>query len=201
EQFRELLVELDQPFTTMTLLCVCLGLRISEALALRWIDVDWLGSKLSVRRGIVQQHVDDCKTDGSAKTLVLASDLLDALKAWKQSTQFSAPEDWVFASPYSIGRLPYSYTGVRQQLQRAAQAATIGHLSTHAFRHSYRSWLDAVGTSLAVQQKMMRHTDIRTTMNVYGDVVTDEMSTASMKVAELALRGSTNSTQAARGSS
>jgi integrase len=42
-----------------------------------------------------------------------------------------------------------------------------------------------VGTPIAVQQKMMRHTDIRTTMNVYGDVVTDEMSTASTKVAEL----------------
>jgi len=29
----------------MFLLCVCLGLRISEALALRWADVDWLGSR------------------------------------------------------------------------------------------------------------------------------------------------------------
>jgi hypothetical protein len=37
-----------------------------------------------------------------------------------------------------------------------------------------------------VQQKMMRHTDIRTTMNIYGDVVTDEMTTASRKVAQLA---------------
>jgi len=81
--------------------------------------------------------------------------------------------------------LPYSYTGTRQELVRAATAAGIGHLSTHAFRHSYRSWLDAVGTPIAVQQKMMRHTDIRTTMNVYGDVVTDEMSTASTRVAEL----------------
>lgn len=47
----------------------------------------------------------------------------------------------------------------------------IGKVSTHAMRHSYRSWMDAVGTSLAVQQKLMRHSDIRTTMNIYGDVV------------------------------
>jgi site-specific recombinase XerD len=59
-------------------------------------------------------------------------------------------------------------------------------LGTHAFRHTYRSWLDAVGTTIAVQQKMMRHTDIRTTMNIYGDVVTDEMTTAGSKVARLA---------------
>jgi len=43
-----------------------------------------------------------------------------------------------------------------------------------------------------VQQKMMRHADIRTTMNIYGDVVTDEMEIAHSKVVTMAL----NSTQA-----
>jgi integrase len=54
-------------------------------------------------------------------------------------------------------------------------------------RHTYRSWLDAVGTKVTVQQKLMRHADIRTTMNVYGGVVTDEMEQAGSKVARLAL--------------
>jgi len=199
EQFRALLTQLHEPFATMALVCVCLGLRISEALALRFSDVDWLGSKLSVRRGIVQQHVDDCKTEGSAKTFVLATELLDRLKSWKQVSQFSGADDWVFASPVNIGRLPYSYTGTRRILGRASKSAGIGHISTHAFRHTYRSWLDAVGTPVAVQQKMMRHTDIRTTMNVYGDVVTDEMTTAGSKVAQLAFR--TNGAQTERESS
>ena len=64
----------------------------------------------------------------------------------------------------------------------------IGHIGSHSFRHTHRSWLDAVETPIAVQQKMMRHTDIRTTMNIYGDVVTDEMSTAGIKVAQLAFQ-------------
>jgi hypothetical protein len=51
----------------------------------------------------------------------------------------------------------------------------------------YRSWLDAVGTPVAVQQKLMRHADIRTT--VYGDVVMDEMAQAHRKVVGLALNG------------
>ena len=33
----------------------------------------------------------------------------------------------------------------------------------------------------AVQQKMMRRSDIGTTFNAYGDVVTDEMATAGGK--------------------
>ena len=196
EQFHALQKQLQEPFATLALVSVCLGLRISEALALRWADVDWLGSRLSVRRGIVNQIVGDVKTQGSAKTFNLAVELLERLKVWRQRSEFSGAEDWVFASPFQLGRLPYSYTGTRQELGRASQAAGIGHVSSHSFRHTYRSWLDAVKTPIAVQQKMMRHSDIGTTMNIYGDVVTDEMNTAGLRVAELAFQS--NGAQAER---
>jgi hypothetical protein len=35
----------------------------------------------------------------------------------------------------------------------------------------------------------MRHADIRTTMNIYGDIVTDDMARASEKITRLALSG------------
>jgi integrase len=111
------------------------------------------------------------------------------LKAWKQASHFSEVSDWVFASPVQHGELPWPYTGTRTEIARAATAAELGHISTHSFRHTYRSSLDAVKTPIAVQQKLMLHTDIRTTMNIYGDAVTDEMSTASLKVAQLAFHG------------
>jgi integrase len=152
--------------------------------------VDWLNGKLCVERGIVEHNVDDVKTDESRKSLVIAADVLEVLKRWKQTTQFSAPEDWIFASPAQIGRLPWSYDQVWRMYQKAASDAGIAHVSTHTMRHSYRAWLDAVGTPIAVQQKLMRHADIRTTMNIYGDIVTDEMTVASGKVAGLALNGS-----------
>jgi len=41
-------------------------------------------------------------------------------------------------------------------------------MGTHTFRHSYRMWIDSIGTAVGVQQKLMRHSDIRTTMNIYG---------------------------------
>jgi integrase len=151
-----------------------------------WIG--WNGT-LRVERGIVQQIVDDVKTDDSRRTLTIASDLIDVLKVWKQTTEFSAPGDWIFASPVQIGRLPYSYTGVKQELQRAAKASSIGHLRTHTFRHTYRTWLDSVGTPVGVQQRLTRHADIRTTMTIYGDAVTADMREASGKVAMLALNG------------
>ena len=45
--------------------------------------------------------------------------------------------------------------------------------------------MDSVGTPIAVQQKLMRHSDIRTTMNVYGDLVDNRMKEAHSKVAAL----------------
>ncbi len=71
--------------------------------------------------------------------------------------------------------------------QEAGTRSGIGKVGTHSLRHSYRSWLDAVGTPVAVQQKLMRHADIRTTFNIYADVVTNEMAQAHSKVVRLAL--------------
>jgi len=190
EEFRRFVQCLEEPIRTIALVCVCFGLRISEALALRWADVDWLSGKLRVERSIVRQRIDDVKTIYSGKRMSLVAEMLGVLKTWRQQTPFSAEMDWVFASPVRLGRLPVSYPWVWQTFQKAAERAGIGRLGTHSLRHSYRSWLDAVGTPIAVQQKLMRHSDIRTTLNIYGDVVTDEMSLANAKVARLALNGS-----------
>jgi integrase len=188
EEFHKFVQHLSEPFRMMALLCVCFGLRISEALALRWSDVDWLNGNLNVERGIVCQIVDDVKSEASRKQMSIDGSLLEVLKLWKQTTQFSENGDWLFASPTQLGRLPWSYDQVWRMYQNASAKAGIGGLGTHSLRHTYRSWLDAVGTGIAVQQKLMRHTDIRTTMR-YGDVVTDEMTIASGKVAGLALNG------------
>lgn len=193
-EFQKFVIQLREPFRTLALLCVCCGLRVSECLALRWSDVDWINGKLNVERGIVRQHVDDVKTETSQRRMTLDAGLLNILKAWKQTTQFSAQEDWVFASPAQIGRLPWSYPHILRLFDKAASDAGIEHVSTHTMRHTHRSWLAAVGTPLDVQQKLMRHASITTTME-YGDVVTDQMAVASGKIARLAFNGTGSGTE------
>lgn len=131
-QFHQFIAHLEEPFRTMALLCVSFGLRISEALALKWADVDWLNSRLRVERAIVNQKVDDVKTPESQQSLPAAAEILNVLKLWKQSTEFPAPEDWMFASPVQLGRLPWSYDQVWRMYQKAAVAAGLG---THSLRH------------------------------------------------------------------
>jgi integrase len=136
EEFQRLHAELKQPFNIIALLCVCFGLRISECLALKWGDLDCGKRTLQVERGIVEQNVDDVKTDDSRRTFNVAPELLDVLKAWNQASDFCEDGDWMFASPLKIGRLPYSYTGIWRELKRAAAASNVGDLGTHAFRHT-----------------------------------------------------------------
>jgi len=45
-----------------------------------WSDVDWERSTLQVERGIVEQNVDDVKTDDSRRTFTLAPELLSVLE-------------------------------------------------------------------------------------------------------------------------
>jgi integrase len=73
-----------------------------------------------------------------------------------------------------------------KELYRAGEFLAESVIRRHAQRLRRRAYRV---TPIAVQQKLMRHADIRTTMNTYGDVVTDEMSRAASKVAGLALNG------------
>lgn len=186
EEFRKFVVYLEEPFRTLAVLCVCLGLRISEALALKWSDVDWLGGRLQVDRAIICQNVGDVKTAESRKPMPLDPELLAILKVWHGSTQFTGIEDWLFASPLQLGRLPWSYDQIWRVYQKAATASGIGPIGTHSLRHTFRAWLAAVGTTAEVQRRLMRHSDPAMALK-YGDIVTDEMERAQTKVVALAL--------------
>jgi integrase len=170
----------------IALVSVCFGLRISECMALKWSDFDLLNSRLSIQRSTVRQQIGETKTEYSERPFAVSAEMLAVLRQWRQSTQFAADTDG-FASPAHIGRWPWSADSINDAYEKAAKGTGVGYVSTHLMRHTYRSWLDAVGTPIAVQQKLMRHADIRTTMNVYGDVVTDEMAQAHSKIVRLAI--------------
>lgn len=133
----------------------------------------------------MHQVVDAVKTPESERLMHIDEKVLGVPKAWKQQSGFSSVDDWMFASPAQIGRLPFSYSGVWQALRKAAARAGIDHLSPHTFRHPFRSWLDEVGAPLGVQKLMMRHTDIRTTMR-YGKSTLGEMRQVHGKIVGLA---------------
>ena len=74
--------------------------------------------------------------------------------------------------------------------ERRAAAGKYSSIGWHTFRHTYRSWLDDTGAPMGVQQKLMRHAQISTTMNVYGNALMDAKREANSKVVRRALRSS-----------
>jgi hypothetical protein len=58
---------------------------------------------LRVERAIVRQRVDDVKTVYSGRLMSIDSGMAELLKSWRQTTQSSDDNDWVFASPVKLG--------------------------------------------------------------------------------------------------
>jgi integrase len=65
-------------------------------------------------------------------------------------------------------------------------SADVGRLGWHSFRHTYSTLLNEYGTDM-VQQELLRHADIRTTMNIYTRAVPERLRKANRKVVRLLL--------------
>jgi len=63
----------------------------------------------------------------------------------------------------------------------------VGRLGWHAFRHTYSTLLNEHGTDVKVQQELLRHADIRTTMNIYTRAVPERLRKANSKLVRLLL--------------
>jgi hypothetical protein len=67
---------------------------------------------------------------------------------------------------------------------KGAEVGILG-LGWHTFRHTYRSLLDESGAPIGVQQKLMRHSNVSTTMNVYGRASLRAKQQANSKVVQM----------------
>ena len=71
----------------MVLVAQCLGLGISEVMALQWSDVDFANLTVRVQRGIVHGHVDVVKTEYSNDDFPLDVDLCAILQYWNSNVR------------------------------------------------------------------------------------------------------------------
>ena len=106
-ELKKLLAELENPARVLVFLTAATGLRISEALGLKWSDVDFLAAQILLSRAVVRQHEGHMKTEASLKPVPMDGALLDALRDWSRQAPYRQPSDWVFASPDMDGKQPY----------------------------------------------------------------------------------------------
>ena len=150
------------------------GLRIREALALTWADIDFVQDFLRVEQQLADddRRLVDVKTANARRELPLYPRLRRALVEHKLASLWDAVDDPVFAAGR---RQPKGYRNALRALTEAVKEAkiTVGkneRLSLHSLRHTYTSHL-IVGLELdaATTSKLAGHANPNVTMRVYAD--------------------------------
>ena len=186
EKFRDLVSRLKNPYKTMVIVAMCTGLRVSEVLALRWEHIDFDRSVMLVQQGAVNGRIGKVKTEASQDEVPLDPAFVEALLIWRGKAE--EKQGLVFPSPVTGGCYHAGIIG-RRILRPQGESIGIPRLGWHTFRHTYRSLLDETGAPVGVQQKLMRHSNVSTTMNIYGSSTLKAKQHANSKVVQMVMKG------------
>jgi integrase len=183
EKFRDLIAILGEPYRTMAIVAMCTGLRVSEVLALRWEHVDFKTGVMHVQQGVVNGRIGRVKTEASNDDVPLDPAFAAVLKARK------GDRSWGLVFPSHVTGGCY-YAGIiqRQILRPKGEELGFTGLGWHTFRHTYRTLLGDTGAPIGVQQKLMRHSNVATTMNVYGNSTLKAKQRANSKVVKMVMK-------------
>ena len=175
EQAFALLMQLPEPERTLTLLAAGTGLRISECLGLQWQDVDFENEKINLRRTWVGRRVGAPKSKASKCPVPMHRLLADFMRTWKIESPYNRDGNWVFPSTKLKGKKPRVGNMLVQDYIRPA-AVKIGILEKddprrfgfHNLRHSLASFLVRTQTDPKTVQALLRHANVKTTLQLYA---------------------------------
>jgi integrase len=143
------------------------GVRISEAIALRWGDLELDGERpaVSVRRAYVKGHFKPPKSRYGKRTVPLDFPLVRALRKAQGASERPGERALVFAN--QEGR-PLDYGNLhRRVLKPAAEEAGVPWAAWHTLRHTCASRLFAQGRNAVQVQRWLGHHSPAFTLSVY----------------------------------
>ena len=177
-----------QPLVKLTLMY---GLRRSEILGLKWSAIDFKKETIDVDHTIVKytsvMAVDNTKTNESCTTLPLIDDARELLLEVKTKQEeyrklFGEDyheSDYVFTKPDGSLYRPDSLT---RSFQRVLENKGYEHIRFHDLRHATASILYENKWRPKEMQKWMRHSKIKTTLDIYTHLKNRDVKTASQSL-------------------
>ena len=184
EEIVALLSELREPWRTAVYVGVTTGLRVSELLALKWADVDFVTGEICLSRGIVRQRIGTMKTEASSKPLPLDGGLADVLTNWRGRCPYNQDADYIFGSPDKQGKQPYWPTAAMEDHVRPAamRAGIKKRIGWHVLRHTFGTLVKSQGADVATTQALLRHANASITMDRYVQAVTPAKREAQSRI-------------------
>lgn len=146
------------------------GLRIGEAAALQWDDIDFESGIISVTKTLYYKSMTEYKfvepkTSASVRTVVLDDDTIRELKEWKE-VQKKVLKDCNFVLSYN--GIPTSKHTLPRALEKLAGLAGVHRIKIHALRHSHVALLISMGVNPLIIKDRLGHEKIQTTLGTYG---------------------------------
>lgn len=150
------------------------GLRLNEALALRWIDIDMKQDKIYIRGAIVWQNnkpvIDTPKTENAIREIPLLPELKELLKPGR---------GYVF----SENGKPLEKKQFRSMWDKYCKE--LGwHITPHQFRHTYATTLYYAGIDLKTAQYIMGHAKPDMMLEVYTHLKEQQVSKVGKKISK-----------------
>ncbi len=195
-EIKALLDGLNLRERTLVLLAASTGLRQSELFGVKWGDIDFAQHTMNVMRSIVYGVVGPCKTESSQKSVPVHPTVLEVLDKWRKICRYNKSDDWVFASRRHRGRKPiWGQAILRKYIRPVAQSVGIQkRFEWHTFRHTYSTLLRSVGTEFKVMQELLRHSSLRSTLDIYTQAISPAKHAAQAAVLALVFPAETNAT-------
>ena len=150
------------------------GLRQSEALGLRWADVDFDAGLIHVRGQLShgREFVETGETAASRREVVLMPSLAKLMREHKAASRFSQEHDFVFAA--ATGRPPSHRNTSRRGFEVARDGAGLDGLDGrprfrwHDMRHCFASILIGQGRDARYVAAQLGHAKASITLDTYA---------------------------------
>lgn len=139
------------------------GLRVGEAIALQWSDVDSDAARITVRQSIdTRGRLSRPKTERGRRVIAVSPATLAVLDTLGTS------DGYVFVA--ADGN-PWSQNAIGYRWKRARKDAKLPRARLHDLRHAHASHLLADGWPLAVVSARLGHSNVATTLAIYTHVI------------------------------
>ena len=162
--------QLSEPHRTMVSLIAATGLRIGELLALRWSALDLEIGTLAVRESVFEGKFQAPKTQRALRTIPLGPHAVaGAHRASRRLVSAASRAISVFGN--RKGEPLRESKMLTKVLQPAAEAAGLGRVTWHQFRHIHSSLLNDLKVPAKIAQEQLGHASISTTLSIYTHVV------------------------------
>jgi len=176
DEVRQVLDVAKEPERTLVAVLAFAGLRIGEALALKWKDIDFTQYCIRVERTWTRHGTwSTPKSRTSRRAVSMAGNLAALLSDYFEASGRPGPDVVVFSHD---GVRPLDHNNVRRDFNTALEAAGIRHVRVHDLRHTYATNLLAYGASIKWLQGQLGHSTASQTLDVYGHFIPESGAAA-----------------------